>query len=113
MTCSSVMLVMVGPQGLVQLLLNLGQVMMSTCLDHGSLKVVDKGPLEVLLGVNGVWFKAFEPCEGYGFQDYWEVECFGRVGSARYLDGDGATIHWRGSCLPLYLGIPTGLKSLG
>jgi hypothetical protein len=33
--------------------------MMSTYVDHGSLKVVDEGPLEVLLGVDGVWFKAF------------------------------------------------------
>jgi hypothetical protein len=38
----------VKPQGLVQLLLDLGQIMMSTCSDHGSLEVVDEGPIEVL-----------------------------------------------------------------
>jgi hypothetical protein len=63
--------------------------MMSTCSDHGSLEVIDEGPLEILLGVDGVWFKTFEPSEGCGFQGYWEVECLGGVGSTRYLDGDG------------------------
>jgi hypothetical protein len=62
--------------------------MMSTCSDHGSLEVVDEGLLEVLPGVDRVWFKAFEPSEGCGFQSYWEVECLGGVGSARYLDGE-------------------------
>jgi hypothetical protein len=33
----------VGPQGLVPLWLDLGQIMMSTCSDHGSLKVIDEG----------------------------------------------------------------------
>jgi hypothetical protein len=51
--------------------------MMSTCSDHGYLEVVDEGPLGVLLGVDGVWFKAFKPNEGYRFQGYLEVECFG------------------------------------
>jgi hypothetical protein len=55
--------------------------MICTCLDHGSLEVVDEGPLEILLGVDGVWFKSFEPSEGCGFQGYWEVECLGGVGS--------------------------------
>jgi hypothetical protein len=63
--------------------------MMSTCSDHGSLEVVDESPLEILLGVYGVWFKAFEPSEGRGFQGYREVQCFGGVGSPRDLDGDG------------------------
>jgi hypothetical protein len=71
----------VGPQGLVQLLLDLGQIMTSTCLDHGSLEIVDEGPLEVIPGVDGVWFKAFKPCEGHGFQGYLKVECLGGVGS--------------------------------
>jgi hypothetical protein len=44
----------VGPQGLVHLLLNLGQVMVSTCSDHGSLEVIDEGPLEILAEVDGV-----------------------------------------------------------
>jgi DNA polymerase/3'-5' exonuclease PolX len=35
----------VGPQGLVHLLLNLGQVMTRTCSDHGSLEVVNEGLL--------------------------------------------------------------------
>jgi hypothetical protein len=60
----------------------------STCSDHGSLKVVNEDPLEILPGVDGVWFKAFEPSEGCRFKGYWEVECLGVVGSARYLDGD-------------------------
>jgi hypothetical protein len=38
----------VRPQGLVHLLLHLGQVVPSACPDHGSLEVVDDGPLEVL-----------------------------------------------------------------
>jgi hypothetical protein len=37
---------------------------------------------------HGVWFKAFEPSEGCGCQGYWEVECLGGVGSAKYLDCD-------------------------
>jgi hypothetical protein len=71
----------VGPQDLVQLLLDLGQIMMGACSDHGYLEVVDEGPLEVLLGVDGVLFKAFKPCEGRGFQGYRKVECLGGVGS--------------------------------
>jgi hypothetical protein len=63
----------IGPQGLVQLLLDLGQIVVSTYSDHGSLEVVDEGPLKVLPGVNGVWFKAFKPSEGRGFQGYREV----------------------------------------
>jgi hypothetical protein len=38
----------VGPQGLVHLLLHLGQVMVSAHPDHGSLEVVEEDPLEVL-----------------------------------------------------------------
>jgi hypothetical protein len=70
----------VGPQGLVHLLLDLGQILASACSDHGSLEVVDEGPLEVLPGVDGVWFEAFKPSEGCGFQSYRKVECLGGVG---------------------------------
>jgi hypothetical protein len=38
----------VGPQGLVHLLLHLGQIVASARSDHGSLEVVNEGPLEVL-----------------------------------------------------------------
>jgi hypothetical protein len=71
----------VGPQGLVNLLLHLGQIMASARSDHGSLEVVDEGPLEVLPEVDGVWLEAFKPSEGHGLQSYREVEGFGRVGS--------------------------------
>jgi hypothetical protein len=71
----------VGPQGLVHLLLDLGQIVASACCDHGSLKVVDECPLEVLIGVDGVWLEAFKPSERCGYQSYQEVECFGGVGS--------------------------------
>jgi hypothetical protein len=71
----------VGPQGLLHLLLNLGQVMMSTYSDHGSLEVVDEGPLEILLGVDGVRLEALEPSERHEFQGNWEVDRLGRVGS--------------------------------
>jgi hypothetical protein len=65
--------------------------MMCTCWDHSSLEVVDEGPLEVSQESMefGLRLKAFEPSEGCGFQGYWEVECLGGVGSARYFDGDG------------------------
>jgi hypothetical protein len=56
----------VGPQGLVHLLLHLGQVMVSARPDHGSVEVVDEGPLEVLPRVDGVWLETFNPCEGRG-----------------------------------------------
>jgi hypothetical protein len=56
----------VGPQGLIHLLLHLGQVVASACPDHGSLEVVDEGPLEVLPRVDRVWLEAFKPCEGCG-----------------------------------------------
>jgi hypothetical protein len=55
--------------------------MMSTWSDHGSLEVVDEGPLEILLGVDGVRLEALEPSEKHRFQGYQEVECFGGVGS--------------------------------
>jgi hypothetical protein len=55
--------------------------MASARSDHGSLEVVDEGPLEVLPGVDGVWLEAFKPSEGRRFQSYREVECFGGVGS--------------------------------
>jgi hypothetical protein len=71
----------VGPQGLVQLLLDLGQIMTSARSDHVSLEVIDEGPLKVLPGVDGVWFKAFRPSEGRRFQGYREVECLGSIGS--------------------------------
>jgi hypothetical protein len=71
----------VGPQGLVHLFLDLEQIVASACSNHGSLEVVDKGPLEVLLRVDGVWLEAFKPSKGRGFQSYQEVESFGGVGS--------------------------------
>jgi hypothetical protein len=43
-----------GSQGLVHLLLHLGQIMASARSDHGSLEVVDEGPFEVLPRVDGV-----------------------------------------------------------
>jgi hypothetical protein len=55
--------------------------MMSTCLDHGSMKVVDQGPLEILPGVDGVRLEALEPCERRRFQGNREVERLGTVGS--------------------------------
>jgi hypothetical protein len=63
--------------------------MVSAYSDHGSLEVVDEGPLEVLPGVDGVWFEAFKPSEGCKFQGYREVECLGGVGSPLDLDGNG------------------------
>jgi hypothetical protein len=48
---------------------------------HGSLEVVDEGPLEVRPGVDGVWLEAFKLSEGCGLQSYREVESFGGVGS--------------------------------
>jgi hypothetical protein len=71
----------VGPQGLVHILLHLGQVVASACPDHGSLKVVDEGLLEIIPRVNGVWLEAFKPREGRGLQSHQEVESFCRVGS--------------------------------
>jgi hypothetical protein len=64
------------------LLLALRQVMMSTCSKHGALEVVDEDPLQVLLGVDGVWLEAFEPCEGCELQHHREVDSFGGVGAA-------------------------------
>jgi hypothetical protein len=58
----------VGPENLVILLLDLLQVMMSTCMEHGALEVVDEGLLLVLPGVDGVWLEAFEPGEQCGLQ---------------------------------------------
>jgi hypothetical protein len=55
--------------------------MVSAHSDHGSLEVIDEGPLEVLPRVNGVWLETFKPCEGCGLQSYWKVESFGGVGS--------------------------------
>jgi hypothetical protein len=71
----------VGSQGLVHLLLDLGQIMVSACSDHESLEVVDESRLEVLPGVDGVWLEAFKLSEGCGFQGYWKVECLGGVES--------------------------------
>jgi hypothetical protein len=72
----------VETQGLVHLLLHLGQVMASARPDHGSLEVVDEGPLEVLPRVDRVWLEAFKPREGCGLQSHREVESFGVVGSS-------------------------------
>jgi hypothetical protein len=58
------------------------------CSDHGSLEVVDEGPLEVLPGVDRFWFKVLKPSKGCGFQGYQELECLGGVRSPRELDGD-------------------------
>jgi hypothetical protein len=71
----------VRPQGLVRLLLRLGQVVASPCPDHGFLKVVDEGPLEIIPQLEGVWCEAFKPREGRGLQSHREVEGFCRVGS--------------------------------
>jgi hypothetical protein len=60
----------VGCQDLVHLLLDLGQIVVSACSDHGPLEVVDEGPLEVLPIVDGVWFEDFKPSEGCGFKGY-------------------------------------------
>jgi hypothetical protein len=46
-----------------------------------SLEVVNEGPFEVLLVVDGVWFEAFKPSEWRRFQGHREVECLGGVGS--------------------------------
>jgi hypothetical protein len=62
-------------------LLDLGEIMVSACSDHGFLEVVDEVPLEVLSGVDGVWFEAFKQSEWREFQSYREVESFGGVGS--------------------------------
>jgi hypothetical protein len=56
----------VGPYGLIHLLLHLGQVVASARPNHGSLEVVNEGPLEVLPRFDGVWLEAFKPHEGYG-----------------------------------------------
>jgi hypothetical protein len=63
----------VGPQGLVHLFLDLGQIMASAYSNHGSLEVADEGPLEALLGVDRVLFEAFKPSERRGFQGYRKV----------------------------------------
>jgi hypothetical protein len=55
--------------------------MTSTCSDHGSLEVVNEGPLKILPGVDGVRLEALEPIERHRFQGYQEVECLGGVGS--------------------------------
>jgi hypothetical protein len=60
----------VGSQGLIHILLHLGQVMVSARPDHGPLEVVDEGPLEVLPRVDGVWLEAFKPHEGCGLQSH-------------------------------------------
>jgi hypothetical protein len=38
--------------------------MVSACFDHGSLEVVNEGPLEILPGVHGVWLETLKPSEG-------------------------------------------------
>jgi hypothetical protein len=53
----------VRPQGLVPFLLALRQFMASSCSKHGALEVVDKDPLQVFPGVDGVWLEAFKPGE--------------------------------------------------
>jgi hypothetical protein len=56
----------VGPQHLVHLMLHLAQLVASARSDHGSLKVVDQSPLEVLPQVDEVRLEAFKPREGCG-----------------------------------------------
>jgi hypothetical protein len=56
----------IGPQGLIHLLLHLGQIMASARSDLGSLEVVDESSLEVLPRVDRVWLEAFKPGEGCG-----------------------------------------------
>jgi hypothetical protein len=100
----------VAPQGLVHLLLDLGQIVASACSDHGFLEVVNEVPLEMLQGVDGVWFEAFKQSEGRGFQGHREIECLGGVGSPGDLDGNGVALNpLVGACLLSYFGIPTGL----
>jgi hypothetical protein len=70
------------------------------------LEVVDEGPIEVFPGVDGVWFEAFKPSEGCGFQGYWEVECLGEVGSPRDLDGSGVALNPLARVLLAILGDP-------
>jgi hypothetical protein len=62
-------------------LLHLGKIVARAHFDHGSLEVVDEGPLEVLLEVDGVWLEAFKTSDERGLQSYREVESFGGVGS--------------------------------
>jgi hypothetical protein len=63
--------------------------MASTYSDHGSVEVVDEGPLEILPEVDEVRLEDFEPSERNGFNGNREVERLGRVGSTRHLDGTG------------------------
>jgi hypothetical protein len=104
----------VGPQGLIHLMLDLGQIVASVCSDHGSLEVVDEGLLEVLPRVDGVWFEAFEPSEGRGFQGHREIECLGGVGSPGDVDGNRvATNPLAWVLLAVILGDPDWFKILG
>jgi hypothetical protein len=56
----------VGSQGLVHLLLHLGQIVASARSNHGSLEVVDEDPLEVIPRVDGVSHEALKPSEWCG-----------------------------------------------
>jgi hypothetical protein len=60
----------VGSQGLVYILLHLGQVMASARPNHGSLEVIDEGSLEAFPRIDGVWLEAFKPREGCGLQSH-------------------------------------------
>jgi hypothetical protein len=57
--------------------------------DHGSLEVVDEGPLEALPQVDGAWLEAFKPREGCRLQSHREVESFGGVGSPWNFNSNG------------------------
>jgi hypothetical protein len=86
----------------------------SACSDHGSLEVVDEGSLEVLPGVDGVWFEAFEPSEECGSKGHREIECLGGVGSPGDLDGNGvASNPLERILLAVILGDPDWFKILG
>jgi hypothetical protein len=86
----------------------------SACSNHISLEVVDEGPLEVLRGVDGVWFEAFKLSQERGFSGHREVECLGGVGSPRDLDGNGvASNPLVRNLLAIILGDPDWFKILG
>jgi hypothetical protein len=72
----------VGPQGLILFLLDLRQIMASTCSEHGALEVVDEDLLRILSRVNGVELEAFEPGEWCRFQSHRKIDDLSRVGAA-------------------------------
>jgi hypothetical protein len=78
------------------------------------LEVVDEGFLQVLPGDDGIWLEACNPGEQCRFQRHWEVDNLGRVEPPdNSMAVELQQIHYRGSCLPSYLVMLTGLNSLG